>query len=406
MEKPNRKFPLQFVLIWSGQAVSMLTSSVLQMAIVWYLTKKTGSAAILSLATLAGFLPQAVCGIFIGALIDRYNKKKILIYSDLFISAIGLVLFFVGTLGDIPIWIIMVVLVIRSIGTAFYMPALNAVMPLIVNREDLTRFAGYAQGFKSISMLLSPAIAAALFSVFDLNIIVLLDTVGALVAVVFLTFATIPLVTRHYESENKNLVQEVKAGFLALHSKKGLTELLVISALYAIIYFPIGTLFPHITMTYFGGGVEQSGTIEVIYATGMLLGSLLLGVIGKSIDKMRIISGSIALYGISILSVGLLPPDGLPIFYGIALFIGLSNPFFMGIQIAIYQTKIEEKFLGRVLSLNSSVSMLAMPMGLIMSGLFADKIGVNRWYFLSGIVTLIIAIASRCIPALRHCCDN
>ena len=163
MEGKNKKYQIQFAVLWSGQAASMLTSAVLQMAIVWYLTEKTGSAAVLSLATVMGFLPQAVLGIFIGALIDRYDRKKVLIYSDLFIALMGLVLFVVGLFGEIPIWLIMVVLFVRSVGSAFYSPSLNAVMPLIVPKEQLTRFAGYAQSFRSVSMLLSPALAAVLF---------------------------------------------------------------------------------------------------------------------------------------------------------------------------------------------------------------------------------------------------
>jgi DHA3 family macrolide efflux protein-like MFS transporter len=68
------KWKQKFIVLWSGQAISIFTSSVIQMAIIWYLTDRTGSAAILSLATLAGFLPQAVLGPFIGVLIDRYNR--------------------------------------------------------------------------------------------------------------------------------------------------------------------------------------------------------------------------------------------------------------------------------------------------------------------------------------------
>lgn len=400
----NSNSRLQFILIWSGQCISMLTSSVMQMAIVWYLTQKTGSAAVLTISTLCGYLPQAICGIFIGALIDRYNKKRILILSDLFISSLGLVLFVVGLFGDIPIWVIFVVLILRSIGTAFYMPSLNAVMPLIVRREELTNFAGYSQGFKSISMLLSPAIAAALFSIFNLNVIVLIDTFGALIAVMFIGFTAIPKPPRN--DEKHDLLAEVKLGFRVLHMKQGLTALLIISALYAIIYFPIGTLFPHIAINYFGGSVAQSSAIEILYAVGMLLGSLTLGIIGGKINKALSLSLSMALYGTGILLIGSLPASAIYFFYGFAFMIGISTPFFMGIQTAVYQIKIEEQYLGRVLSLNSSITMLAMPIGLSMAGVFADKIGVNNWYFYSGIATLLLAIVSRCLPSLRHICDD
>ena len=113
------KWKVQFVKIWTGQAVSLLTSSVLQMASVWYLTERTGSSAVLSFATLIGFLPQAVLGTFIGVFIDRYSRKKIMICADLFIAAASLILVAVGMFGEIPIWLIMIVLFVRSIGSAF-----------------------------------------------------------------------------------------------------------------------------------------------------------------------------------------------------------------------------------------------------------------------------------------------
>ena len=85
-----------FAVIWSGQAASIFTSAVIQMALIWYLTDKTGSAAILSLATLVGFLPQAILGPFIGVLIDRYDRKWIMIVADLVIAAFTLLLAAVG----------------------------------------------------------------------------------------------------------------------------------------------------------------------------------------------------------------------------------------------------------------------------------------------------------------------
>ncbi|HKM43368.1 MAG TPA: MFS transporter, partial [Limnochordia bacterium] len=181
-----------FITIWAGQAVSILTSSVLQMAIVWYVTQRTGSAALLSLATLIGFLPQAVLGMFIGVYIDRYNRKTVMIVADLLIALAGLVLVIVGAFGEIPLWLIYVVLFFRSIGAAFHTPALQAITPSIVPKTQLTQYAGFAHGFKSLSMVISPALAAVLFSIWDLNIVILLDVFGALFAMGALLLVKLP----------------------------------------------------------------------------------------------------------------------------------------------------------------------------------------------------------------------
>lgn len=148
MQKHNRGWKAQFAILWAGQAVSMLTSSVLQMSIVWYITLKTGSAAVLSAATLIAFVPQAILGTFTGAYIDRYNRKTVLIAADLFIAFISLVLVISGYIGEISIAFLLLLAGIRSIGAAFHYPTLQAITPLIVPKEYLTKYAGYAKGVR------------------------------------------------------------------------------------------------------------------------------------------------------------------------------------------------------------------------------------------------------------------
>lgn len=167
MEKYNN-WKLKFYTIWAGQAVSLITSAILQMAIIFYLTEKTGSAMVLSMASLVGFLPYAVFGPAIGVLVDRHDRKKIMIGADLIIAAAGAVLAIVAFYMELPVWMVMIVLFIRSIGTAFHTPALNSVTPLLVPEEQLTKCAGYSQSLQSISYIVSPAVAALLYSVWDL----------------------------------------------------------------------------------------------------------------------------------------------------------------------------------------------------------------------------------------------
>jgi len=133
MESWKRKF----VFLGIGQAVSILTSSILQIAIVWYLTRRTGSAAVITLSTLSGFLPRAVLGMFTGAFIDRYDRKKIIMFSDSVIAAAALLLAVVASRTEIPIWLIFVILCIRSVGAAFHTPSLNAIIPTIVLKTSL-----------------------------------------------------------------------------------------------------------------------------------------------------------------------------------------------------------------------------------------------------------------------------
>ncbi len=213
-------------------------------------------------------------------------------------------------------------------------------MPSILPKDQLTKYAGYSQSFESASMIASPAIAAVLYSMFPLKAILMLDVLGAFFAVGTLAAVDIPGIFRE-DKEKTNLLAEVKEGYNVMRRVPGMQELLVIGALYAVIYFPIGTLYPLITMSYFNGSVSESGLVETVFAAGTLVGSVSLGIWGGRIDKIKAIAGSIGIYGAGTLITGLLPPQGFYIFAFLSFFMGISVPFYFGVQTSIYQIKIQ-----------------------------------------------------------------
>ena len=207
MNALQRNWKQNFFTIWAGQAFSQFSSAVLQFAIVWYLTDQTGSALVLTAAMMMGFLPQGVLGPFIGVFIDRYNRKRIMILSDLFISAASLVMVIAGWTGTLSTELILVVLFFRSIGSAFHTPCLQAVTPQIVPEDQLTRCAGYSQALESVSQILSPVLAAIFYSSWSLSGIIFLDVLGALAAVFTLAITEIPKLP---EEENRGKVHVLR----------------------------------------------------------------------------------------------------------------------------------------------------------------------------------------------------
>ena len=392
---------LKFYTIWAGQAVSLITSAILQMAIIFYLTEKTGSAMVLSMASLVGFLPYAVFGPAIGVLVDRHDRKKIMIGADLIIAAAGAVLAIVALYTELSVWMVMVVLFIRSIGTAFHSPALNAVTPLLVPEEQLTKCAGYSQSVQSISYIISPAAAALLYSVWKLNAIIAIDVLGAVIASITVAIVSIPKLGDQVQSLKPNFLREMKEGIVALRQNKGLFALLLLGTLYTFVYMPINALFPLISMEYFNGTPVHISITEIAFASGMLVGGLLLGRLGNFEKRVLLITGSFLIMGASLAVSGLLPPSGFVIFVACCAVMGLSVPFYSGVQTALFQEKIKPEYLGRVFSLTGSIMSFAMPIGLILSGFFADRIGVNHWFLLSGILIIGIAIVCPMITEIR-----
>ena len=136
--------------------ISLLGSALVEFALAWYLTIQTGSATILATAVMVALLPQVILRRFIGPLIDRWNRKRIMIGADLAIALItvGLVLLFY--LDTIQVWHIYVAMIARAIGQSFHFPAMQATIPLIVPAKHLVRISGLTQMFQGIINIAAP----------------------------------------------------------------------------------------------------------------------------------------------------------------------------------------------------------------------------------------------------------
>lgn len=385
----------------AGQSISLITSGILQMSIIFYLTAKTNSAMVLSIATLMGFLPQAVIGPFAGTFVDRHSRKGVMIGADLMIAATGGFLAVVSVFMELPIWLIMLVLFVRSIGNAFHSPASSAVTPLMVPQDQLTKCAGYNQTMQAAVSMISPAAAAFLYSVWSLSTIILLDIIGAVLAcsvVAVLSIPNPPICTG--ESQN-SFFRDMKEGYFELKKNKGLFALLWIGTAYMFFFMPISALYPLMSMGYFRGTPTHASIAEIAFAGGMLAGGILLSVWGGFKNRIFSIGLSVLVMGVSIAISGLLPTNAFFIFVICCTVMGLTSPFY-GVQNALFQEQLPPEYLGRVFSLLGSVMSFAMPLGLLCSGIFAELIGVEKWFLLCGIGIIAVAVLVFVLPVLRN----
>lgn len=399
MEK--RSWKRTFFTIQSGQAISLITSSALQMALIFYLTEKTNSSMTLALATLVGFLPQGVLGLFIGGWIDRHSRKRIMIGADLFIAAVSALLAVISAFLDPPVWVVLAILFLRSIGSAFHTPSINAVTPLIVPTDKLAKCTGYIQSLQSVSSIVSPALGALLYAQCTLTEIIALDVVGAVIASIAVMLMKIPNIDVANIPQSEGVLAGAKEAYRILAQQKGLLTLLWMGALYMFAYMPINALFPLISMNHFGGTTWHVAMSESVFAAGMLLGGIVLGVWGGFQRKTTTVLLSIAVMGIALLIAGILPASGFIAFVVCCAIMGFSAPFY-GVQTAIYQEMVSPEYLGRVFSLSLSTMSLAMPLGLIAAGCFADMTGVETWFAISGIFIAGIAVVGAVLPSIKE----
>ena len=181
-----------FLIIWSGQAFSLLGSSLVQFALIWYLTISTGSAVVLAMASVMGLLPRILLAPIAGAYIDRWDRRAVMIVADSVMAATIVILALCFHFNWVPLWLLYLVMFVRSLGGAFHEPAMRASTPMLVPEEHLVRVAGMNRTIDGISILIVPPVAALLIEWLPMQTILAIDVVTAIIAIIPLLFIPIP----------------------------------------------------------------------------------------------------------------------------------------------------------------------------------------------------------------------
>jgi len=381
----------KFVTIFTGQLFSILTSSMVQFAIIWHLTASTGSAIVLMLAGLAGFLPQAILGPFIGVWLDRWNRKKTMIIADGAIAFFSLLLGLYYFLGNPSLAVVYVILAIRSTASSFHAPAFQAAVPLIAPQEELTRVAGWQQMVFSVSTVFGPALGIAVLEASSLAFVLFLDVLGALIANTTLAFVKIDQPKADL-TEKPSFVHEFRIGWNSFVQEKPIVLISIGAAVFGIAFMPLATLFPLMTYSHFERGGFSASLIEAVFSVGMIVGGVLLGVIGSKWKDATYMFWSLVVIGLTCVFSGILSKEVFFLFVVLSFLMGFAAPFLNGPYMAMIQKAYAPEKLGRVISIITSIQLLSSPIGLAMAGPVVERWGVTTWFFWGGVVTILTGI--------------
>lgn len=303
---------------------------------------------------------------FVGPLIDRWNKKVLLIVTDAIVALFAIILSLVGTFSaEFPLWLVFVSLFIRSVAQTFQMPTIQSILPTIVPEEQLTKVNGQLGMVHSANFIIAPALGAFLFSIVSINLLILLDVLRAILGIGLLLLVKIPQVKT--QGERIHLLADTQFGLRKLLENKGLWWLTLIGAVFTLIFMPAASMYPLMTMHYFGRSVADAGLIEMIYAGGMLIGGSFIGIFGNWKDRMKPVIVSYAVIGVTIGLSGILPATnkGFWLFVGLNVFAGFATPYFNTLLMAMIQQVYEPQHLGRILGVLNSLMSVTGPVGLI-----------------------------------------
>ena len=379
-----------------GQIVSLVGSALVQFALVWYVTKETGSATVLATATTAAIVPNILLGPFVGALVDRWDRKLVMIIADLVVALATVVLAVLFATGTIQIWHIVAILLTRSAAGVFQGPARTAATTLMVPKEHLSRLGGVNQAVDGMINVFSPALGALLLAVLPMQGVLAVDIVTAAIAISMLIFFVKVPQPKTKPNTGKvtprSLLADVREGIRYIVTWPGLFMLILMASLLNMLLAPMSSLLPLHIITFFGKGAQELAWMQAALGAGSIVGGLILGVWGGFKRRVWTVLMGIIGVGAGTLAFGLMPPDRY-MWSLVALgFLGLMVSFANGSLGPLMQTKVPPEVQGRVFMLLSSTALAMMPIGLFLSAPIADNYGTKITYIVAGTACLILGL--------------
>ncbi len=389
-----------FLTIFIGQTMSLLTSAIVQYAIIWHITFKTGSAVDLAMATIAGILPQILLGPIAGVIVDRFDRKKIMMYSDGMIAVATLVLGILFLYGEPSMMGMYIVLAVRSLGSTFHSPSFTASIPMLAPKEKLVKISGINQTINSITLIIAPILAGILFGAIPLPYIIFLDIIGAIFGIGSIAMVHIP--NPEKKEEKSNILLEMKQGFGEIKQSRFLLILTMYVIAICIIFMPIASMYPLITKNYFRLEAIHVSIVEVLFSIGMLVGGIAMAKEVGFRKKQYTILVAMLIFAVALIASGLIPNSMFWMFVFLTFVMGSMGPFFEGLYTVILQTKIEPQKQGRVFSIVMSFMQLATPIGLFLVAPIAEQIGVEKMFVISGILMIIATLVTISLKTIRN----
>lgn len=409
MENNENGWRRTFAFIWTGQLFSTLSSSMVSFAVIFWLSIKTGSAEVLAFATIASLLPHLVLGLFTGVLVDRWNRKRTMIIADLYIALMTLVMAVIFQMGhgEVSIGILYALLALRSIGSAFHMPALEASIPLLAPKEKLMKVAGVNNMIFSMSSIAAPALAALFVANLNIVWVLLFDVFGAAIASSSLLFVKIPnpeksAVVHKEREEFKRFFRELGVALHEIRLRPGLMWMFIFTVFASLAMVPVSTLFPLMTIDHFSGDTYMMSVVEVAWGVGMLAGGGLMSLERFKFNKVMLINAMYIILGLTFTLSGFLPVKGYHYFVVFTFIGGISGAIFWGAFSVVLQSSLDSSVLGRIFSIHNSLIMIPAMFSLMATGFIADSIGVANAFIFGGIMLVLIGIISGLMPQIRE----
>lgn len=391
MAEKQKNWKSQAMLFLISQCITLFGSTLVQMAIIWYVTIQTSSGVWVAAFTVCSYLPQFFISFVAGAWADRYSRKKLIIGADSLIAlATFLMVLAIPRITDKTIILngLLAMSVIRSFGAGIQTPAVNAVIPQLVPEDQIMRFNGINATMQSVVQFAAPAAAGVLLTVCTLSSTLIIDIATAIAGIGLLSAVMIPKQT--LQSEGASVFIDMKTGIKYILSDALIGKVLTVYGFFIFLCVPAGFLSQLFVSRVYGETYWYLTAVELAGVIGMAAGGLLMSIWGGF--KSRITTMSVGLIAFGSLAIGMGLSKQFALYLTLMIIYGVAITMVQTATTTLMQEKAEMSMQGRVFGLLGTMYSFFLPVGMAIFGLMADKISLQWIMIGSGIALIVLSI--------------
>jgi DHA3 family macrolide efflux protein-like MFS transporter len=395
-ELANKKTFRSYLFFWTGQLFSLLGSTVVFFVISFWIADVYRDPMITAFASFLYIIVMTICMPIAGVIADKVNRRTMIVVVDSLQAYVTIILMIFFYFGVVNIWIVYVILSLRSMFQAFHLPVVNAIIPTMVPKDKLSRINGINFLFTGVVQFIAPFIGAALILMLSIYMIFWVDVITFFIALIPLLLIKIPSVMKVNNIEEKvekaSFLKEFRLGFKTLRYIPGLFIMIILSSLLNFLLRPIDTQMNIFILEVHGGTAGHVALAQMVFTGGMIAGALFTSIKKKWKNKIRVIFISIILALTGYIIFGIAPPRNY-YFMGIGgVLLGFNLPIVNSLYQTFVQTAVPADKLGRVTSIDHTFSMAISPAGSLLSGPLSLLLGIPALFFFSGFIGVICTI--------------
>ncbi|MDD6490020.1 MAG: MFS transporter [Clostridia bacterium] len=391
MYKKQTNWKSQAMLFLISQCITLFGSTLVQMAIVWYVTIQTSSGVWVAAFTVCSYLPQFLISFVAGVWADRHSRKKLIIGADSLIAIVTfLMVLAIPYITDKTVILggLLVMSVIRSLGAGIQTPAVNAVIPQLVPEEQIMRFNGINATMQSVVQFAAPAAAGALLTVSTLSATLMIDIATAIVGIGLLSAVMIP--NQSIQNKETSVFKDMKTGIKYTLSDKLIRKVLAVYGIFIFLCVPAGFLSQLFVSRVYGDTYWYLTAVELAGFIGMVAGGLLMSIWGGF--KNRITTMFLGLIAFGSLAIGMGLSQQFVLYLILMIIYGVAITMIQTATTTLIQEKAEMSMQGRVFGLLGAMYSGFLPVGMAIFGPMADGISLQWIMIGSGIALIVLSI--------------